>query len=172
MVLFQRLCFCFAGWSRFISREVTKDLEDRLPSRFKSTARKSPALRGPKLSNKASNIFKVVVTFACDALISCEKQLNTIDSERGDGDTGARIKKGAEAILNEMIVGRLKTTHPFTFFQYISRLLEVVMGGTLGCIYSIFFEAISGPFGDLYETETLNSKLWLKALKKGVDAMK
>lgn len=113
-----------------------------------------------------------MVTFACDALISCERQLNVIDSERGDGDTGTRIRRGAEAILNEFTVGRLKTTHPFTFFQYISRLLEVVMGGTLGCIYSIFFEAASGPFSDLPENETPNAKLWLKSLKKGVDAMK
>lgn len=160
------------AWSKFISREVTKDLEDRLPAKFKSTTRKSPSLRGPKLSNVASNIFTVVVTFACDALISCEKQLNTIDSERGDGDTGYRIKKGAEAILNEMTVGRLKTTHPFTFFQYISRLLEVVMGGVLGCAYSILFEAVSGTFSELSETDEPNAGLWLKALKRAVEAMK
>lgn len=95
-----------------------------------------------------------------------------IDSEKGDGDTGARIRKGAEAILNELNVGRLQTTYPFTFFQYISRLLEVVMGGTLGCIYSIFFEAVSEPFSDLSENETLNAKLWLNAFKKGIDAIK
>lgn len=105
-------------------------------------------------------------------MISCEKQLNTIDSERGDGDTGSRIRKGAEAILNEMTVERLKTTHPFTFFQYISRLLEVVIGGVLGCVYSILFEAVSGPFADLQESEAPNAKLWLKALRKGVEAMK
>lgn len=117
-------------------------------------------------------MFLIVITFACDALISCEKQLNTIDSEKRDGDTGTRIKKGAEAILNEITVGRLKTTHPFTFFQYISRLLEVVMGGTLGCIYSIFFEAISGPFADLPESETPAIRQWIKAFKIGIDAIK
>lgn len=162
----------FTAWTKLIPQEVTKDLEDRLQPKFKSTARKSPSLRGPRLSNRASNVFIVAVTFACDALISCEKQLNTIDSERSDGDTGSRIRKGAEAILNEMSVERLKTTHPFTFFQYISRLLEVVMGGVLGCVYSILFEAVSGPFSDLPETEVPDASMWLTALKAGVEAMK
>lgn len=164
--------FFLIAWNSILSCEVTKDLENRIPAKFKSTTRKSPVLRGPKLSNKVSNIFIVVVTFACDALISCEKQLNTIDSENGHADSGTRIKRGAEAILNEMNLGRLKTTHPFTFFQYISRLLEVVMGGTLGCLYSIFFEAISGPFADVPERETPNARVWLKALKRGIDALK
>lgn len=43
----------------------------------------SPPIRGPKLCSKVANILLYATQFACDSLISCEKQLNTIDAERG-----------------------------------------------------------------------------------------
>lgn len=148
------------------------DIEDRLPATIKNYARNTPALQGPKLGGKQANVLYLVTQFACDALISCEKQLNTIDAERGDGDTGSRIKQGAEAILKELSLKRLKTTHPFTFFEYISRLLEVTMGGVLGTIYSIFFEAAAKPFSDLPETSTADANVWLQSLRCAIEALK
>lgn len=159
------------AWTKHCTSHIMATMVDPIPAKFKSTTRKTPSLRGPRLSNRASNLFTLAVQFACDALISCERQLNTIDLERGDGDTGSRIRQGAQAVLKEMTLERLKTTHPFTFFQYVSRLLEVVMGGTLGCIYSILFEAVAGVFADLPESATPCAKVWLLALKNGTDAL-
>lgn len=36
-------------------------------------------------------VFKSL-SYLCEALVSCEKQLNIIDSEAGDGDTGLYFK--------------------------------------------------------------------------------
>ena len=40
-------------------------------------------------------LFKKSVDFACEALISCEAMLNTMDSGSGDGDCGSTLRRGA-----------------------------------------------------------------------------
>lgn len=44
--------------------------------------------RGPRVNEKTTNAIRTAIKFACGALISCEKQLNIIDAEFGDSDTG------------------------------------------------------------------------------------
>lgn len=58
-------------------------LEQPIKGRLTRKERLSPPVRGPRLREKAANTLLYATQFACDALISCEKQLNTIDSERG-----------------------------------------------------------------------------------------
>lgn len=164
--------YVYLGWSETTAKDILPNAEERLPATVKKYARNTPSLQGPKLDGRQANILCLVTQFACDALVSCEKQLNTIDSERGDGDTGSRIRQGAEAILRELSLKRLKTTHPFTFFEYISRLLEVTMGGVLGNIYSIFFEAAAKPFLNLPEEYVADVNIWLRSLESANDAVK
>lgn len=164
--------FINLGWFKTSAADISPNIEDRLPATIKKYARNTPSLQGPKLSARQANVLYLVTQFACDALISCERQLNTIDNERGDGDTGTRIKQGAEAILKELSLKRLKTTHPFTFFEYISRLLEVTMGGVLGSIYSILFEAAAKPFSTLSETSNAEANVWLQSLRSANEALK
>lgn len=95
-----------------------------------------------------------------------------MDAESDDGDTGTRLKKGAEAILRELTLKRLKTTHPFTYFEYISRLLEAVMAGAAGCTYSILFEAAATVFANLPENFEVGPELWLQALQSATEAIK
>ena len=49
---------------------------------------------GPKLSAIGKTVAMKAVAFACDALISCEHQLNTMDSGSGDSDCGSTLRRG------------------------------------------------------------------------------
>lgn len=58
-------------------------VEHPIRGRLTRKERLSPPIRGPKLTERVANTLLYSTQFACDALLSCEKQLNTIDSERG-----------------------------------------------------------------------------------------
>lgn len=116
------------AWNNQIcSKNVTLDLLKRLPATVDKFARRTPTLKGPKINDYQANVLYLVTQFACDALISCERQLNVMDGESGDADTGSKMRQGAEAILRELGLKRLKTTHPFTFLEYLSRLSTVLV---------------------------------------------
>ena len=42
------------------------------------------------------------ISFACEALISCERQLNQLDTGSGDGDCGSTLKRGAGCLLEKL----------------------------------------------------------------------
>nr|CAH7756970.1 unnamed protein product [Callosobruchus chinensis] len=134
--------------------------------------RLSPPIRGPKLSEKLSNVLLYSTQFACEALISCEKQLNMIDSERGKGDTGSRLKRAAETLLSRLQQDKVITNCPFAFFESMSKLLERTVGGATGCIYSIMFEAAAVVFRDMQEEDIITPETWLHALELARDALK
>ena len=45
-----------------------------------------------------SSAFLIVLTFACQALIACAKQLDIMDGECGDGNYGTILAQSANAI--------------------------------------------------------------------------
>lgn len=45
------------------------------------------------------------------------------------------------------------------------------MAGTLGCIYSVFFEAAAKPFANLAEDQSVDVKLWLAALENATNTI-
>lgn len=61
---------------------------------------------------------------------------------------------------------------PFTFFESLSKILEATVGGTLGCIYSILFEAVSLCFSELPETFEVTAQTWLEALQMAAEALR
>lgn len=124
---------------------------------------------GPVLSENASLALDQIAAFACEALISCEKQLDTMDFELGDGDTGKMLKKGAEALKTAIREGQINTTHPYLFLQGTSEILSETIGGTSGALYSIFFNAASKIFKESAEITPLT---WSEAFKAGVKAVK
>ncbi|KAK9743859.1 DAK2 domain [Popillia japonica] len=128
-------------------------------------------MRGPRLSKRQMNTLLLVTQFACDALISCERQLNIMDAENGDGDTGTRLKRGMETINTELARHNINLGYPFVFFLSLSKLVEKNMGGTLGCIYSIMLEAAAKEFLTFLENQIVDGWLWLYALKRSVNAM-
>ncbi|XP_001848307.2 triokinase/FMN cyclase [Culex quinquefasciatus] len=117
-----------------------------------------------------AKLASTVITFVCEALISCKDMLNTIDKEAGDGDTGSTISRGAQSVLDQLNAHKLDLTHPANLLQQISIILERDMGGSSGALYSLFFQGASKIFtegGD--QRVTLN--LWSHALTAGNDTI-
>ena len=98
---------------------------------------------GPKIDEKESLALKQCIEFAAEALISCEDQLNVIDSESGDGDTGTQLKLGATAIKQAIYDKKLDFTWPYKLFSDISQLCSASMGGISGALYHIFFNSLA-----------------------------
>ncbi|CAH1116269.1 unnamed protein product [Phaedon cochleariae] len=143
-----------------------------LNSKLKRKERLSPPIRGIKLDDNLANVLLFSTQFACDALISCEKQLNIIDAEKGDGDTGTRLKNAAEILLKRMKQDKLITSYPFTFFESLSKILESSLGGTIGCIYSILFEAAAKVFNEYSESTEITPSIWLNSFECAGEALK
>lgn len=51
-----------------------------------------------------SSVFFVALSFACEALISCTRQLNIIDEECGDGNYGSTLAQSANVIKIQLKV--------------------------------------------------------------------
>ena len=137
----------------------------------KPLAKEPVELKGPQLNEKQSNILFLVTQFACDAIISCARQINIMDCETGDGDTGSALQKGAEAVNVHARTKLLNFTHPYVFFTMLSELTEKNMGGALGCVYSVMFEAAAREFSDKTEAHRVDIRTWLEALKEAVNGL-
>ena len=79
-------------------------------------------VKGPEVSKFGHEGLLKAVTFACEAVMSCEDQLNTMDSGSGDSDCGSTLKRGAEAILNAVKKNPKITARPSMLFHLISKV--------------------------------------------------
>lgn len=61
-------------------------------------------LQGPTMNHKTSQIFLLIISMACEAIIACERQLNIMDQKYGNGDYGTSLACGAKAIQNAIQV--------------------------------------------------------------------
>lgn len=123
---------------------------------------------GPSLPDGAAAAVEQILSFASEALISCERQINLMDSELGDGDAGTVLRSGAEAIKSALKEGQLELSRPFLFLQSIGQVLGGRMGGTTGALYDVFFTSSSKVFQTANE---VTPQLWCAALRGGVEAV-
>ncbi|CAB4065051.1 Dual specificity mitogen-activated protein kinase kinase mek-1,Dual specificity mitogen-activated protein kinase kinase mek-2,Dual specificity mitogen-activated protein kinase kinase dSOR1,Dual specificity mitogen-activated protein kinase kinase 4,Dual specificity mitogen-activated protein kinase kinase 3,Dual specificity protein kinase FUZ7,Dual specificity mitogen-activated protein kinase kinase 5,Dual specificity mitogen-activated protein kinase kinase sek-1,MAP kinase kinase PBS2,Dual specificity mitog len=87
---------------------------------------------------------KTSLLFACEALSSCDIQLNRMDTG-ADGDTDSK--------------------YPIKLLRTLSSVAEKDMGGTSGAFYSIFFSAVSHHFS----TNDINGDYSLSKLIEALD---
>jgi len=99
---------------------------------------------GPQIDKQGQEAILKAVTFACEALIGCEDQLNTMDSGSGDSDCGSTLRRGAEAILNKIKHNPDLALNPTSLLHDIATVAEKDMGGSSGAMYSILFETAAG----------------------------
>lgn len=86
------------------------------------------------------------VEFSCEALKSCEDQLNKMDSGAGDGDCGTTLKRGATALQNKIKSNPISSLGQL--FHMISKIAEEDMGGSAGAMYSILFTTASAKLSE------------------------
>ncbi|XP_012283909.1 triokinase/FMN cyclase isoform X2 [Orussus abietinus] len=126
---------------------------------------------GPSMAERTGQVFLMILTFACEALIACAEQLNIMDEDSGDGDCGTTLRKGADALKSAIKAGEIEATKPFVAFSQISHIAETLMGGLQGGLYSIFFDAGAKVFAGCPEDRTIDASIWLEALTSGNDAI-
>ena len=94
----------------------------------------------------------------CDMFIEAESDLNTLDAQSGDGDTGATLAGAARAL--KASVNQLPLADPTQLYRAIGLELSQTMGGSSGVLLAIFFSAV----GDALSSGMPN----VEALKAGL----
>ena len=98
------------------------------------------------------------VALCCDVFIGAEANLNALDAQSGDGDTGSTLAGAARALKDAM--DRLPLADATQLYRAIGLELSQTMGGSSGVLLAIFFSAT----GDASSSGLSN----IEALKAGL----
>lgn len=90
-------------------------------------------------------LFRSCLLFACESIVSHEKELDKLDSESGDGDCGTTLAAGARSILAYLHT-RPSMEYPGLVFRQLSHAVSGSMGGTSGALYSLLLLGASRAF--------------------------
>lgn len=104
------------------------------------------------------------VNTICETLMACESELNRLDAQVGDGDTGSTFAAGARQIQRECADNQLPLNALPELLAVTGERLATVMGGSSGVLMAIFFTAAAQQ---LAEGDTLPV-----ALQQGLEKMK
>ncbi|KAL4238556.1 hypothetical protein ACF0H5_003263 [Mactra antiquata] len=110
-----------------------------------------------------------ILLAVCNKLVSCKQQLDTLDSESGDGDCGSTMARGANCIKEKLGSKEnpgLPVTNPCKLSNELGNIAETVMGGSSGGLYSLFFTAASAAL-----QKDINAEAWLDAMTSGITAI-
>jgi dihydroxyacetone kinase len=89
---------------------------------------------------------------ACERVIAAEPDLTRWDTVMGDGDCGETFKTGASELFAELNKGLANDGSVLKVLHAVSDITETKMGGTLGAVLSIFFNALAR---EIAETQDL-----------------
>ena len=106
------------------------------------------------LSDNAPQDDRVIASLqrVIDTLRQARDDLDALDAKSGDGDAGASMRSGADAIAAALEARRLNTRALPSLFAGIGQLLSRDMGGSSGVLLSILFTAAGAALdqrGDL-----------------------
>jgi dihydroxyacetone kinase len=160
-----------SGWHHVVQVLPEITTKNEIPGVLACQGKQHVALKGPKLGEKQTNICRKAIQFACDALISCERQLNLIDAESSVGNVGSRLKNMADNINKRINNKKLPINCPYTFFKKMGVIAETALGGIMGSIYGVLFESAANVFGDIPESEVITPGMWAKALSVATKAI-
>lgn len=99
------------------------------------------------------------VAKCCDLFIAAETELNALDAQSGDGDTGSTLAGAARAL--KAVIERLPLADATQLYRAIGLELSQTMGGSSGVLLAIFFSAT----GDAASLGMSN----VEALKAGLE---
>ncbi|MHA6313998.1 dihydroxyacetone kinase subunit DhaK [Pantoea sp. S-LA4] len=105
-----------------------------------------------------------IVNRICETLIASESELNQLDAQVGDGDTGSTFAAGARQIQRECADNQLPLNTLPDLLAVTGERLATVMGGSSGVLMAIFFTAAAQQ---LAEGDALPA-----ALQQGLEKMK
>lgn len=95
-------------------------------------------------------ILTQAVTQACKALLAAEPQITHNDRIVGDGDCGATLSRGANAVVKVLQDSPLgPSTNAADAVLRIATAIEGSMDGTSGALYELFFTALASAVQSL-----------------------
>lgn len=108
-------------------------------------------------------------------LLKCEKSLNEMDNEFGDGDTGTLICCAANGIQSALLSDKINFMYPCVTIHELSEVIQKHMGGSLGAILAIFLQGLAESFTDesakyIHDNRDLMN-IWLNGLNTGLKAV-
>ena len=109
--------------------------------------------------------FKSLVKAAAEQVIASALELTALDQAIGDGDHGANMKRGFEAVLGKLDV--IGAQPPGEALKSIGKTLVMTVGGASGPLYGSFFLAAGEA---LSHDRTLPENL-ADVFGRGVDAV-
>jgi dihydroxyacetone kinase len=83
------------------------------------------------------------VVQCCDIFLEAEADLNALDTQSGDGDTGSTLASAARALKDA--IDRLPLADSTQLYRAIGLELSQTMGGSSGVLLAIFFSAVGDP---------------------------
>src|ERR1700758_766575 len=101
----------------------------------------------------APETLKSLVKAAAEQVIASAAELTALDQAIGDGDHGANMKRGFEAVLGKL--DAIATLPPGEALKTIGKTLVMTVGGASGPLYGSFFLAA----GDALATKDLPADL-------------
>ncbi|XP_053373186.1 triokinase/FMN cyclase-like isoform X1 [Mercenaria mercenaria] len=125
--------------------------------------------QGLSISKAEGDRIYDIIEKVCDSLQSVKEMLDGLDSESGDGDCGSTMARGAQCIkekLGKKETPGLPVTNPSQLSLELASIVESVMGGSSGGIYSLFFTAASSQL-----QKEVTSQTWLQAMAAGIAAI-
>ncbi len=99
------------------------------------------------------------ITRCCDVFLEAETDLNALDAQSGDGDTGSTLAGAARALKG--VLDQLPLADSTQLYRAIALELSQTMGGSSGVLLAIFFSAA----GDAASS----GKNHVEALKAGLE---
>ncbi len=80
---------------------------------------------------------------ACNRITEVEPDLTKWDTIMGDGDCGETFKSGCVELLKALDDGLASSGSILKITSHVAEITETKMGGTLGAILSIYFNALT-----------------------------
>ncbi|OJJ51012.1 hypothetical protein ASPZODRAFT_156002 [Penicilliopsis zonata CBS 506.65] len=117
-------------------------------------------------------VLKKVLSAGLKRLIAAEPLITRYDTVVGDGDCGAGLKRGAEAIL-ALLEGTTLTDDAVRTVNEIVNVVEHSMDGTSGAIYAIFLNALAHGLRtqDQGSATPVTVETWAAALTSSIAAL-
>jgi dihydroxyacetone kinase len=104
-------------------------------------------------------------------VIAAEPDVTRFDTIVGDGDCGIGIKRGATAVLD--YISRPLPEDAVRLLSEICSVVEKIMDGTSGAIYSIFLNALTYglTIQDVDSTTLVRAPVWARALSTALGSL-
>lgn len=112
-----------------------------------------------------SATLKSLIAAAAEQVIACAPELTALDQAIGDGDHGANMKRGFEAVLGK--IDAIAAQPPGDAVKTVGKTLVMTVGGASGPLYGSFFMAL----GDAIAGGRRLPEELAEAFASGVDAV-